>query len=75
MSYTRGKCELCDGNVFLPSVWHGIYPPVPSDFCAKCQPPLSQRRHIEWPPRDGEPDMRGVPIPTVDLVGKRLEKP
>lgn len=29
-----GQCSLCGGRVTVPTVWHGIYPPVPT--CESC---------------------------------------
>lgn len=29
-----GICGICGGDVTLPSIWHGIYPPKPS--CQSC---------------------------------------
>lgn len=29
-----GRCSICGGNVTVPFMWHGIYPPVPT--CNSC---------------------------------------
>ena len=29
-----GKCSKCSGNVVVPLLWHGIFPPVP--HCTQC---------------------------------------
>lgn len=35
MSYTIcGTCSICGGQVTVPSVWHGVYPPNPT--CRGC---------------------------------------
>lgn len=34
MSRTVGTCGACGGRVSVPSVWHGVVPPVPE--CESC---------------------------------------
>lgn len=29
-----GSCSICGGNVVIPLVWMGIYPPTP--YCNSC---------------------------------------
>lgn len=29
-----GECSICGGNVIMPTIWHGIYPPTPT--CSTC---------------------------------------
>lgn len=30
-----GKCKKCGGNLVIPVIWHGIYPPPPQ--CEICK--------------------------------------
>jgi len=33
-STTIGTCSICGGRVSVPTIWHGIIPPVPQ--CESC---------------------------------------
>ena len=50
MNTTIGTCSLCGGRVSAPTVWFGIYPPVPE--CESCG--ATKREHgpvVEMEPR------------------------
>ena len=34
MNHPVGTCSICGGRVTVPSVWHGVIPPIPT--CESC---------------------------------------
>lgn len=49
-----GICSICGGQVVVPHVWHGIYPPKPE--CVAChavaaspEKPVIPMRPRHWP--------------------------
>lgn len=58
-----GTCSICGGRVTLPSIWHGVIPPVPT--CEGCGG--TKRDHgpvIEMQPRRDQSTMNGQLYPS-----------
>lgn len=34
MNRVIGECSICGGDVSVPHIWHGIFPPKPT--CSRC---------------------------------------
>lgn len=64
-----GKCSLCGGTVSVPTMWMGIYPPVPTcQSCAATDARFSPdgKREIELPVIPmRHPDGQGRPKPSL----------
>lgn len=46
-----GTCGNCGGNVTVPMVWHGIYPPKPSCDSCGASPKRDKAEILDMEPR------------------------
>jgi len=44
MKQVVGKCGHCGGRVMVPTIWHGINPPVPE--CESCHAQVDVAAHL-----------------------------
>lgn len=58
-----GQCNLCGGRVVTPSVWLGIYPPVPTcQSCGATEKSSLPVLDMERPPPPKQPAPKNVMI-------------
>jgi len=66
-----GTCSLCHGRVLLPSVWHGVNPPVPQ--CESCRAtPAIHGPVIDMKPAKITLDSKSERYSTGDIEDKWL---